>query len=52
MSASASGNEGLDQSSEGWLSECLVNDSGMHFSPDDMYVFLTTLRYFSFFVYK
>lgn len=36
MSASASGNEGLDPSSEGWLSECLVNDSGMHFSPDDM----------------
>ncbi|GKA97806.1 XRI1-like protein isoform X2 [Tanacetum coccineum] len=36
MPASASGNEGLDLSSEGWLAECLVNDSGMHFSPDDM----------------
>ncbi|GKA83774.1 hypothetical protein Tco_0805369 [Tanacetum coccineum] len=32
MPASASGNEGLDLSSEGWLAECLVNDSGMHFS--------------------
>lgn len=36
MSASASGYDGLEQSSEGWLADCLVNDSGMHFSPDDM----------------
>ncbi|KAK9057437.1 hypothetical protein SSX86_022272 [Deinandra increscens subsp. villosa] len=38
MSVSGSGYDGLDQSSEGWLADCLVNDSGMHFSPDDMYV--------------
>ncbi|KAI3667928.1 hypothetical protein L6452_42998 [Arctium lappa] len=36
MSASASGYDGLDQSSDGWLADCLVNDSGMHFIPDDM----------------
>ncbi|XP_076886072.1 protein XRI1-like [Bidens hawaiensis] len=38
MSVSGSGYDGLDldQSSEGWLADCLVNDSGMHFSPDDM----------------
>lgn len=28
-------NETLDQSSEGWLADCL-NDTEMHFSPDDM----------------
>ncbi|KAL8258936.1 hypothetical protein R6Q59_026924 [Mikania micrantha] len=38
MSVSGSGCDGLDQSSEGWLANCLVNDSGMNFSPDDMYV--------------
>ncbi|XP_021907141.1 protein XRI1 isoform X2 [Carica papaya] len=32
---SASSYEGLDQSSEGWLAECL-NDAEMQFSPDDM----------------
>lgn len=36
MSASASGYDSLEQSSEGWIADCLVNDSGMHFSPDDM----------------
>ncbi|KAI3829834.1 hypothetical protein L1987_03962 [Smallanthus sonchifolius] len=36
MSVSGSGYDGLDQSSEGWLADCLVNDSGMHFSLDDM----------------
>ncbi|KAI7743738.1 hypothetical protein M8C21_017707 [Ambrosia artemisiifolia] len=35
-SVSGSGYDGLDQSSEGWLADCLVNDSGMHFSLDDM----------------
>ncbi|KAK9069023.1 hypothetical protein SSX86_013139 [Deinandra increscens subsp. villosa] len=37
-SASASGYDGTDQSSEGWLADCFVNDSGIHFSPDDMNV--------------
>nr|XP_043609596.1 protein XRI1-like isoform X2 [Erigeron canadensis] len=36
MSASASGYDSLEQSSDAWLADCLVNDSGMHFSPDDM----------------
>ncbi|KAK1428480.1 hypothetical protein QVD17_17315 [Tagetes erecta] len=36
ISVSGSGYDGLDQPSEGWLADCLVNDSGMHFSPDDM----------------
>ncbi|XP_071721219.1 protein XRI1-like isoform X2 [Rutidosis leptorrhynchoides] len=36
MSTSASGHDGLEQISEGWLEDCLVNDSGMHFSPDDL----------------
>lgn len=36
MSASASGYDGLEQSSDGWLADCLVNDSGMQLSPDDM----------------
>ncbi|KAL6978795.1 hypothetical protein U1Q18_020464 [Sarracenia purpurea var. burkii] len=31
---SASGYEGLDQSSEGWLADCF-NDAEMHSSPDD-----------------
>lgn len=35
MSASASGYDGLEQSSDGWLADCLVNDSGMQLSPDD-----------------
>lgn len=34
---SSSGNEGLDQSSEGWVASCF-NDSQMHLSPEDMYV--------------
>ncbi|KAL8215079.1 hypothetical protein R6Q57_004528 [Mikania cordata] len=38
MSVSGSRCDGLDQSSEGWLANCLVNDSGMNFSPDDMCV--------------
>ncbi|XP_043718618.1 protein XRI1 [Telopea speciosissima] len=33
----ASGNESLDQSSEGWLVNCF-NDTEMHFSSDDMNV--------------
>ncbi|XP_057965920.1 protein XRI1 isoform X3 [Malania oleifera] len=33
--ASASGCDGLDQSSEGWLAECL-NDADMHLNADDM----------------
>lgn len=32
---SSSGNEGLDQSSEGWVASCL-NDSQMHVSPEDI----------------
>ncbi|KAI8027602.1 Protein XRI1 [Camellia lanceoleosa] len=32
---SATGHEGLDQSSEGWLADCLNNDE-MHCSPDDL----------------
>ncbi|XP_043705004.1 protein XRI1-like isoform X1 [Telopea speciosissima] len=34
---SASGNESLDQSSEGWLANCF-NDTEMHLSSDDMNV--------------
>ncbi|KAJ9565064.1 hypothetical protein OSB04_001030 [Centaurea solstitialis] len=34
-SASGSGYEGLDQSSEGWLADCLINDTEMHLSPED-----------------
>ncbi|MFS7902301.1 putative protein XRI1 [Helianthus anomalus] len=33
---SVSGYDGLDKASEEWLADCLVNDSGMHFSLDDM----------------
>lgn len=36
---SSSGYEGLDQSSEGWLADCL-NDSEAHFNSDDVYVSL------------
>ncbi|XP_028076794.1 protein XRI1-like [Camellia sinensis] len=32
---SATGHEGLDQSSEGWLADCFNNDE-MHCSPDDL----------------
>lgn len=32
---SSSGNEGLDQSSEGWVASCF-NDSQMHLSPEDI----------------
>ncbi|CAN4091283.1 unnamed protein product [Withania somnifera] len=32
---SSSGNEGLDQSSEGWLASCF-NDSQMHMNPEDI----------------
>lgn len=35
-SATGSGYEGLDQSSEGWLADCLINDTEMHLSPDDV----------------
>ncbi|KAI3676359.1 hypothetical protein L1987_85965 [Smallanthus sonchifolius] len=39
MPASVSSyDNGTDQSSEGWLADCFVNDSGMHFSTDDMNV--------------
>lgn len=38
-SASGSGYEGLDQSSEGWLADCLINDTEMSLSIDDLYVF-------------
>ncbi|CAL5433955.1 unnamed protein product [Camellia sinensis] len=34
---SATGHEGLDQSSEGWLADCFNNDE-MHCSPDDLCV--------------
>ncbi|KAK1577647.1 hypothetical protein Q3G72_023539 [Acer saccharum] len=34
---SASGYDGLDQSLEGWITECL-NDDEMNFSPDDMHL--------------
>ncbi|CAL5442334.1 unnamed protein product [Camellia sinensis] len=34
---SATGHEGLDQSSEGWLADCFNNDE-MHCSPDDLKV--------------
>ena len=37
-SASGSGYEGLDHSSEGWLADCLINDTEMQLSPDDEYV--------------
>lgn len=40
---SSSGNEGLDQSSEGWVASCL-NDSQMHVSPEDMYVISFCIR--------
>ncbi|CAL5348672.1 unnamed protein product [Camellia sinensis] len=36
---SATGHEGLDQSSEGWLADCFNNDE-MHCSPDDLYISL------------
>ncbi|XP_071691632.1 protein XRI1-like [Rutidosis leptorrhynchoides] len=36
MSTSASGHDSLEQSSDGWLADCLVDDSGMQFSCDDM----------------
>ncbi|KAA8550617.1 hypothetical protein F0562_002301 [Nyssa sinensis] len=35
VDTSASGYDGLDQSSEGWLADCF-NDAEMHCSPDDM----------------
>nr|GEZ78302.1 protein XRI1-like isoform X2 [Tanacetum cinerariifolium] len=35
-SASGSGYEGLDQSSEGWLADCLINDTEMSLSVDDL----------------
>lgn len=34
--ASASGYECLEQSPDEWIAECL-NDTEMHFSPDDLY---------------
>ncbi|CAL5418159.1 unnamed protein product [Camellia sinensis] len=42
---SATGHEGLDQSSEGWLADCFNNDE-MHCSPDDLMqlVLIYTLR--------
>lgn len=33
---SGSGNEGLEQSSDGWLADCLMNDTEMHLSADDV----------------
>lgn len=36
---SASSYEGLDQSFEGWIAECL-NDTEMNTGPDDMYASL------------
>lgn len=40
---SSSGNELLDQSSEGWVASCF-NDSQMHLSPEDMYVISFCIR--------
>lgn len=40
---SSSGNEGLDQSSEGWVASCL-NDSQMHVSLEDMYALSFCLK--------
>lgn len=37
--ASGSGYEGLDQSSEGWLDDCLINDTEMHLCTNDLYGF-------------
>ncbi|KAL8260728.1 hypothetical protein R6Q59_028681 [Mikania micrantha] len=36
MTASASGYDHTDQSSEDWLADCFVNESEMHLRPDDM----------------
>ncbi|KAL8262006.1 hypothetical protein R6Q59_026055 [Mikania micrantha] len=33
---SGSGNGGLDQSSEGWLADCLINDTELHLNVDDL----------------
>lgn len=35
---SASSNDCLDPSSEGWIADCF-NDADMHFCNEDMYVF-------------
>nr|XP_043637378.1 protein XRI1-like [Erigeron canadensis] len=35
-SACGSGYDGLDQSSEGWIADCLIDDTDMHISDDEM----------------